>query len=140
MGLLSKLFGGGTGKPSRSAVLPSPEFASARDAIAAMIARQREHWPGGWVSVTLGDRGGDDDGPAMIQVAGGDGEPDTINLLLRRAPESVTKALGLVEKQPGLYVVPSSNHEQMASLAEALLAELFHVGEIKSLAIDIDAG
>lgn len=140
MGLLSKLFGGGTGKPSRSSVFPSAEFGSARAAIAAMIARQREHWPGGWVSVSLGDHAGDDDGPAMIQIAGGDGDPDTINLCLRRVPEGVAKALGLVEKQPGLYVVPSSNHEQMASLAEALLAELFQIGEIKSLAIEIDAG
>ena len=140
MGLLSKLFGGGTGKPSRSAVFPSTEFASARDAISAMIARQREHWPGGWVSVSLGDHAGDDDGPAMIQVAGGEGEPDTINLLLRRAPEAVATALGLVEKQHGLYLVPDSNVDQMASLVEALLAEMFHVGEIRSLAIEIDPG
>lgn len=140
MGLLSKLFGGGAGKPSRSAVFPSTEFASARDAIAAMIARQREHWPGGWVSVTLGDHLGDDDGSAMIQVAGGDGEPDTINLCQRRTPESLSTALGLVVKQPGLYIVPSANIEQLASLVEALLAELFHVGEIMSIAIEIDPG
>ncbi|MFO0836688.1 MAG: hypothetical protein U0638_17125 [Phycisphaerales bacterium] len=140
MGLLSKLFGGGTGKPSRSAVFPSAEFASARDAIAAMIARQREHWPGGWVSVLLVEHAGDEDGPAMIQIAGGDGDPDTVNLCQRRAPESLSRALGLVEKQPGLYVVPSSTIEQMASLAEALLAEVFHIGEIKNLEIEIDPG
>lgn len=140
MGLLSKLFGGGTGKPSRSAVFPSAEFATATGAIAAMIVRQREHWPGGWVSVTLGDHKGDGDGPAMVQVAGGDGEPDAINLLLRRAPESIATALGLVEKQPGLYLVPGSDVEQMASLVEALLAELFHVGEVTRLQIEIDAG
>lgn len=105
-----------------------------------MIARQREHWPGGWVSVTLADHKGDDDGPAMIQIAGGDVDPDTINLLLRRAPESLAASLGLVERQPGLYVVPGSNNEQMARLAGALLAELFQVGEIKSLTIEIDAG
>jgi len=140
MGLLSKLFGGGTGKPSRSAVFPSAEFVSASGAIAAMIARQREHWPGGWVSVTLVDHKSDDHGPAMIQVAGGECEPDTINLLLRRAPEAVATALGLVEKQPGLYVAPYSNVAQMASLVEALLAELFQIGEITSLKIEIDAG
>lgn len=140
MGLLSKLFGGGPGKPSRSAVFPSAEFATASGAIAAMIARQREHWAGGWVSVTLGDHKGDDDGQAMIQVAGGEGEPDTINLLLRRAPESVAAALGLVEKQPGLYLVPDSNVAQLASVVEALLAELFQVGEVTSLKIEIDAG
>lgn len=105
-----------------------------------MIARQRAHWPGGWVSVALGGHPGDDDGPAMIQVAGGEGEPDTINLLLRRAPGSLVTALGLVEKQPGLYLVPDSNVAQMASLVEALLAELFQVGEVTSLKIEIDAG
>jgi hypothetical protein len=105
-----------------------------------MISRQREHWPGGWANDTLGDHRGDDDGPAMIQVAGGDGEPDTINRCQHRAPKSDSKALGLVDKQPGLDVVPSSNSEQMASLAEALLTELFQVGEIKSLTIEIDAG
>lgn len=105
-----------------------------------MIARQREHWPGGWVSVSLSDHPGDDDGPAMFQIGGGGGEPDTLNLCLRRAPESVAKPLGLIENQPGLYVVPNTNIEQLASLAEALMAELFHVGEIKSLKIEIDPG
>ncbi|MCC6229084.1 MAG: hypothetical protein IT432_07655 [Phycisphaerales bacterium] len=140
MGLLSKIFGGGTGKPSRTAAFPSAEFTTPSGAITAMISRQREHWAGGWVSVTLGEYKGDDDGPAMIQIAGGEGDPDTINLLLRRAPESVATALGLVEKQPGLYLVPDSNVAQLASLVEALLAELFHVGEVSSLKIEIDAG
>lgn len=105
-----------------------------------MIARQRQHWPGGWVNVTLGDHGGEDDGRATVQIAGGEGEPDTINLLLRRAPESVAISLGLVEEQPGLYLVPDSNVAQLASLVEALLAELFHIGEVTSLQIEIDAG
>ncbi|MBL8762197.1 MAG: hypothetical protein JNL50_12935 [Phycisphaerae bacterium] len=138
MGLFSKLFGNaGAGKPSRTGVFPSPEFSSAGAAIAAMISRQREHWPGGWVSVTLVDHKGDDD-PPMIQV-GGEQEPE-INTLLRRAPELFVASLGLVERKEGLYLVPDADVAQVAQVVEALLAELFHAAPGDRLQIDIDPG